>query len=137
MQVARNIILEERDKTISRKLREIGISWGLEIDHSKDEILDAYLNYIDFGNQAMGIQMASKIYFDKDLTKDELEPQEVALLAGLPKATTTYNPYLNPEKVEATTQCSPHVDGRARDYNGRRKEEIPKDGPWCKQRVFV
>lgn len=100
MQVARNIILEEREKTLSRKLREIGIAWGLEIDHSKDEILDAYLNYIDFGNQAMGIQMASKIYFDKDLTKDELEPQEVALLAGLPKATTTYNPYLNPDKAK-------------------------------------
>lgn len=100
MQVARNIVLDERQKTFTRKLKEVGVAWELERNYSKEEILEAYLNFIDLGNQVMGLKMAAKIYFDKDITKDELEPQEIALLAGLPKAPTTYNPYLNPERAK-------------------------------------
>ncbi|QKG83501.1 hypothetical protein GXN76_02780 [Kroppenstedtia pulmonis] len=99
MQVARNVVLENINKTYTRKLKEVAVAWNLERKHSKKEILQAYLNFIYYGNDVQGIQMASKIYFDKDLTKDELEPQEVALLAGLPKAPSRYNPYQNQEEA--------------------------------------
>lgn len=100
MQVARNVILESNVKTYTRKVQEVAVAWNLERDYTKDEILEAYLNFIYFGNDVQGIQMAAKIYFDKDLTKDELEPDEVALLAGLPKAPSAYNPYQNPDKAK-------------------------------------
>jgi penicillin-binding protein 2A len=93
MQVARNVLLKDRNKTYTRKLKEIGAALNIERQYNKDKILETYLNYIDFGNQVAGIQMASKIYFGKDLKKDKLEPQEIAFLAGLPKAPSTYNPY--------------------------------------------
>lgn len=97
MQVARNTILHNRDKTIIRKLRETAIAWNLERKYSKDEILESYLNYIYLGNNVRGIKMATKIYFDKEITTDTLEPHEVALLAGLPQSPELYNPYKNPE----------------------------------------
>jgi penicillin-binding protein 2A len=100
MQVARNTILNNRDKELSRKLKESLIAWNLERHYTKDEILEAYLNYIYLGNQVRGVKMAAKIYFDKDITKEELEPHEIALLAGLPKAPGSYNPYLHPKKAK-------------------------------------
>ncbi|MDR6225906.1 transglycosylase domain-containing protein [Desmospora profundinema] len=100
MQVARNVILESNIKTYTRKFQEVTVAWNLERDYSKDEILEAYLNFIYFGNDVQGIQMASKIYFDKDLTKDELKPHEAALLAGLPKAPSAYNPYQDEERAK-------------------------------------
>ncbi|OYD07508.1 transglycosylase domain-containing protein [Paludifilum halophilum] len=100
MQVARNVVLENRTKTYTRKLQEVAVAWNLERKYGKKEILEAYLNIIYFGNDVQGIQMASKIYFDKDLTEEELEPQEAALLASLPKAPSTYNPYHNPEEAK-------------------------------------
>ncbi|PTM53314.1 transglycosylase domain-containing protein [Desmospora activa] len=94
MQVARNIVLnEQREKTFMRKVTEIAIAYNLERKYTKKEILESYLNYISLGNEFRGIQTASKNYFDKDLTKDELEPHEIALLAGLPKAPEGYNPF--------------------------------------------
>jgi penicillin-binding protein 2A len=93
MQVARNVLLKDRNKTYTRKLKEIGAALNIERQYNKDKILETYLNYIDFGNQVAGIQMAAKIYFGKDLKKDKLEPQEIAFLAGLPKAPSAYNPY--------------------------------------------
>ncbi|MFC4075579.1 PBP1A family penicillin-binding protein [Salinithrix halophila] len=100
MQVARNVVLENTKKTYTRKLKEIAVAWNLERDYSKNEILEAYLNYIYFGNEVQGIQMAAKIYFGKDLTKDKLEPKEAALLAGMPKAPSRYDPYRNPDKAK-------------------------------------
>ncbi|MFS8612378.1 MAG: PBP1A family penicillin-binding protein [Planifilum fulgidum] len=100
MQVARNAILQDRDKELSRKIKESLIAWNLERRYTKDEILEAYLNYIYLGNQVRGVKMAAKIYFDKDITKEELEPHEIALLAGLPKAPGSYNPYLHPKKAK-------------------------------------
>lgn len=100
MQVARNIILDNLDKELSRKIKESLIAWNLERRYTKDEILEAYINYIYLGNQVRGVKMAAKIYFDKDITKDELKPHEVALLAGLPKAPGSYNPYLHPKKAK-------------------------------------
>ncbi|PTX51491.1 penicillin-binding protein 2A [Melghirimyces profundicolus] len=100
MQVARNVILENKNKTYVRKLEEVAVAWNLERKYSKEEILEAYLNFIYFGNDVQGIQMASKIYFGKDLTQERLEPQEAALLAALPKAPSAYNPYLHQEKAK-------------------------------------
>jgi penicillin-binding protein 2A len=100
MQVARNAILENNKKTYTRKFKEVAAAWNLEREYSKEEILEAYLNIIYFGNDVQGIQMAAKIYFDKDLTKDELEPHEAALLAGLPKAPSAYNPYQDEERAK-------------------------------------
>lgn len=99
MQVARNVILESNTKTYARKLKEVAVAWNLERKYHKKDILEAYLNFIYFGNDVQGIQMASKIYFGKDLTREKLEPQEAALLAALPKAPSTYNPYRNEEKA--------------------------------------
>ncbi|SMO73583.1 transglycosylase domain-containing protein [Melghirimyces algeriensis] len=100
MQVARNVGLGTREKTYTRKLREIIVARDFEKRFDKDFILEVYLNYIDFGNGVKGIKMAAKIYFDKDITKEKLEPHEIALLAGLPKAPYGYNPYAAPEKAE-------------------------------------
>ncbi|MFD1394336.1 transglycosylase domain-containing protein [Kroppenstedtia eburnea] len=100
MQVARNLILNDRDKTFMRKVSEITLAYNLERKYTKKEILEGYLNYIYLGNGVSGIQMASKIYFGKDLTKEKLEPHEVALLAGLPKAPEGYNPYQNPKAAK-------------------------------------
>ncbi|MFD1427098.1 transglycosylase domain-containing protein [Kroppenstedtia sanguinis] len=100
MQVARNLILNDKDKTFMRKVSEITLAYNLERKYTKKEILEGYLNYIYLGNSVSGIQMASKIYFGKDLTKEKLEPHEVALLAGLPKAPEGYNPYQNPKAAK-------------------------------------
>lgn len=101
MQVARNVLLKDRNKTYTRKLKEIGAALNIERTYkNKDIILETYLNYIDFGNQVAGIQMASKIYFGKDLKKDKLEPQEIAFLAGLPKAPSSYNPYRSEKSMQ-------------------------------------
>ncbi|SDC83848.1 penicillin-binding protein 2A [Melghirimyces thermohalophilus] len=100
MQVARNVILENKNKTYIRKLKEVAVAWNLERKYSKEDILEAYLNFIYFGNDVQGIQMASKIYFGKDLTQEELKPNEAALLAALPKAPSTYDPYRHEEKAK-------------------------------------
>jgi penicillin-binding protein 2A len=101
MQVARNIVLnEQREKTFMRKVTEIAIAYNLERKYTKKEILESYLNFISLGNEFRGIQTASKNYFDKDLTKDELEPHEIALLAGLPKAPEGYNPFRHEDRAK-------------------------------------
>ncbi|GGE09599.1 penicillin-binding protein 1F [Marinithermofilum abyssi] len=100
MQVARNAVLQQREKTMSRKLNEIAVALNLEEKYSKADILQSYLNYIYLGNDVAGVKMAAKVYFNKDITKDKLEPQEIALLAGLPKAPEGYNPFTNPEKAK-------------------------------------
>lgn len=102
MQVAGNVILEDREKKYSRKIKEIATALNLERRYDKPKILEAYLNFILFGQQIYGIQMASKYYFNKDVTKDKLEPHEIAYLAGLPKAPNKYNCFSeDPEKREA------------------------------------
>ncbi len=91
-QLARNVFLN-REKTFKRKLLEAVIAVKIERTFDKDEILDAYLNVVPYGSNAYGVQAASEIYFGKpakDLTLDE-----AALLAALPKATTTLSPYGN------------------------------------------
>jgi penicillin-binding protein 1A len=85
----------QKDRTISRKLKEATLAWQLEQRWSKDRILTAYLNTIYFGNGAYGIEMASRVYFGK--RAGDLTLAEAALLAGLPANPGGYDPVSNPE----------------------------------------
>ncbi|KPC72582.1 hypothetical protein ADL26_14735 [Thermoactinomyces vulgaris] len=101
-QVCKNIVLGDFNKTYTRKIREIGCALNLEKElgeKRKDKILEAYLNFIDFGG-VNGIKLASEVYFGKDPTKKKLEIEEIALLAGMPKAPYKYNPLKNPEAAK-------------------------------------
>jgi penicillin-binding protein 2A len=128
--VARNAILEDRDKNIKRKLKEIGAALNLERNYNKDQILEAYLNYIYFGNNVRGVKMAAKIYFNKDISKETLKPHEVALLAGLPKAPEGYNPFRNPEAAKNRRNTVLAIMARGKDEDGLdpiiSKEEVSK-----------
>ncbi|WP_026300809.1 penicillin-binding protein 1A [Thioalkalivibrio sp. ALE23] len=96
MQLARNIFLT-RDRTYERKLREIFLAIRLEQELGKDEILELYLNKIYLGQRAYGVEAASRVYFGRSL--DELELDEIAILAALPKAPSTTNPVTSPERA--------------------------------------
>ncbi len=97
MQVARNFFLT-REKTITRKLREVLLAWKIEDNLSKDEILQLYVNQIFLGQRAYGFAAASQIYFGKALK--DVTPAEAAMLAGLPKAPSAYNPVSNPKRAK-------------------------------------
>jgi penicillin-binding protein 1A len=97
MQVARNFFLSN-EKTYLRKINEIIISLQLEQILSKEEILTLYLNKIYLGNRAYGVAAAAKVYYGKSL--DELTLAESAMIAGLPKAPSRYNPIVNPDRAQ-------------------------------------
>ena len=97
MQVARNFFLT-REKTVSRKLREALLAWKIEASLPKDEILELYVNQIFLGQRAYGFGAASQIYFGKPLS--EITVAEAAMLAGLPKAPSAYNPISNPRRAK-------------------------------------
>lgn len=78
------------------KFKEWMTAYKLESHYTKEEILTLYLNTVPFGSNTFGIKTASKRYFDKDAIK--LQVEEAAMLVGMLKATTTYNPIRNPEK---------------------------------------
>jgi penicillin-binding protein 1A len=96
MQVARNFYLS-REKTFSRKLYEILLSLKIEKSLSKDQILEVYFNQIYLGQRAYGFTAAAQIYYGKGLA--ELSASECAMLAGLPKAPSAYNPVVNPQRA--------------------------------------
>jgi len=96
MQVARNFFLT-RDKTYTRKLKEVLLSFRLEQILSKEEILSLYLNKIFLGHRAYGFGAAADVYYGKEL--NELSTAQIAMLAGLPKAPSTFNPLRNPERA--------------------------------------
>ncbi len=98
MQVARNFFLT-REKTITRKLREVLLAWKIEANLSKDDILQLYVNQIFLGQRAYGFAAAAQIYFGKALR--DLSPAEAAMLAGLPKAPSAYNPVSNPKRAKS------------------------------------
>ena len=98
MQVARNFFLS-REKTLTRKLREVLLAWKIEGSLSKDEILELYVNQIFLGQRAYGFAAASQIYFSKKLS--DLTVAEAAMLAGLPKAPSSFNPVTNPKRAKA------------------------------------
>ncbi len=97
MQVARNFFLT-RERTLTRKLREALLAYKIENNLSKDEILELYVNQIFLGQRAYGFAAASQIYFGKPLS--QVSVAEAAMLAGLPKAPSAYNPVANPKRAQ-------------------------------------
>lgn len=97
MQVARNFFLS-KEKTMTRKFNEMLLAFKIEHNLSKDEILQLYLNQIYLGQRAYGFAAASQIYFGKPL--GEVTVAEAAMLAGLPKAPSAYNPVVNPKRAK-------------------------------------
>ncbi len=96
MQLARNFYLSS-EKTYLRKLNEILLALKIERELSKEKILELYLNKIYLGNRSYGVAAAAQIYYGVEL--DELTLAQVAMIAGLPKAPSTYNPIVNPERA--------------------------------------
>jgi penicillin-binding protein 1A len=97
MQVARNFFLT-REKTVTRKLREVLLAWKIEANLNKDDILQLYVNQIFLGQRAYGFAAASQIYFGKPLK--DVTAAEAAMLAGLPKAPSAFNPVNNPRRAK-------------------------------------
>jgi len=102
MQVARNFFLT-REVTYTRKIREIFLSFHIESLLTKNEILTLYINKIPLGHRSFGFGAAAQVYYGK--TIDQLNLAQIAVLAGLPKAPSTYNPISRPDraKIRRTT----------------------------------
>ncbi|MES1942702.1 Multimodular transpeptidase-transglycosylase [Salinisphaera sp. PC39] len=98
MQLARNLYLT-RERTYTRKIKEIFLALRMEAKLSKQEILELYLNKIYLGNRAYGVGAAAEVYYDKPLAA--LTLSECATIAGLPKAPSHYNPAENPERARS------------------------------------
>ena len=109
MQVARNVYLSS-EKTYARKLYEILLTIKLEHLLTKDQILEIYMNQIYLGHRAYGFAAASETYFGKALQKISIA--EAAMLAGLPKAPSAYNPINNFKRARSRQL---HIIDRMRD----------------------
>lgn len=106
MQVARNFFLS-REKTYLRKISEIFLALTIERSLSKQEILELYINKIYLGHRAYGVGAAAQVYYGKNI--NELSIAQVAMIAGLPKAPSSYNPVTN---IRRATQRRDYVLGR-------------------------
>jgi penicillin-binding protein 1A len=100
-QLAKNLFLTQ-ERTLSRKVQEVGLALWLEHKYSKDQILDLYLNRVYFGAGAYGIEAAAQRYFSKPATK--LTVAEAATLAGLVRSPTRLAPSRNPDGAEKRAQ---------------------------------
>ena len=98
MQVARNVYLSA-EKTYTRKLYEVLLTFKLEHRLSKEQILEIYMNQIFLGHRAYGFSAAARAYYNKDL--NDITIEEAAMLAGLPKAPSAYNPISNPKRARS------------------------------------
>ena len=101
MQVARNVYLST-EKTFTRKIYEVLLTLKLENNLSKDQVLEIYMNQIFLGNRAYGFAAACETYFGKPLKNISIA--EAAMLAGLPKAPSAYNPIKNPRRARIRQQ---------------------------------
>ncbi|MBV1775472.1 penicillin-binding protein 1A [Burkholderiaceae bacterium DAT-1] len=108
-QVARNFYLSN-EQTWSRKFKEMLLTFKIEKNLSKDQIFELYLNQIYLGQRAYGFASAAQVYYGKTL--DQLTPAEAAMLAGLPKAPSAYNPVVNPKRAQIRQR---YVIGRMRE----------------------
>ena len=95
MQVAKNFFLTS-ERSFSRKINEILLALQIERELSKDEILELYVNKIYLGNRAYGIEAAAQVYYGKSI--QELTLAQLAMIAGLPKAPSAFNPLANPAR---------------------------------------
>ena len=100
-QLAKNLFLS-RERTIKRKIQELMLSFQLESELTKDEILSAYLNRVYLGSGAYGIDAAARVYFNK--SAKELNIREAATIAGLLKAPSRYSPNANPKRAAERTK---------------------------------
>ena len=100
-QVARNFFLTG-EKTYTRKLYEALLSFKIEHNLSKDQIFELYINQIFLGQRAYGFAAAAQIYFGKPLK--DISIAEAAMLAGLPKAPSAFNPVVNPKRARLRQQ---------------------------------
>lgn len=110
MQVIRNFLLT-REKTYNRKIKEIILALQIERSFTKNQILELYFNVIYMGHSSYGVVAAAETYYGKTLS--ELTLAEQAMIAGLPKAPSDYNPVTNPERAK-----------QRRDYILRRMAEL-------------
>ncbi len=110
MQVTRNFLLS-REKTYKRKIKEIILALRIEQVYSKDTILELYLNKIYLGHRSYGVAAAATTYYGKKLS--ELDLAQFAMIAGLPKAPSDFNPLSNPKRAH-----------ERRDYVLRRMQEL-------------
>ncbi len=101
MQVARNFFLTN-ERTLTRKLSEVLLSYKIESNLTKDQILELYINQIYLGQRAYGFGAAAVVYYGKPLS--QLSVAEMAMLAGLPKAPSRYNPIINPQRAALRQQ---------------------------------
>jgi penicillin-binding protein 1A len=127
MQVARNFFLS-KERTLTRKFNEMLLAFKIESSLSKEAILQLYINQIYLGQRAYGFAAASQMYFGKPLEK--LTLAEYAMLAGLPKAPSAYNPIANPRRAQLRQQyarsrndqrCPVCRGGSAADYRQARR----------------
>ncbi|GLK91503.1 penicillin-binding protein 1A [Pseudomonas turukhanskensis] len=95
MQVAKNFFLTN-ERSFSRKINEILLALQIERELSKDEILELYVNKIYLGNRAYGIEAAAQVYYGKPM--HDLSLGQMAMIAGLPKAPSRFNPLVNPQR---------------------------------------
>ena len=102
MQVARNVYLSS-EKTFTRKIYEVLLTFKLEHTLTKDQILEIYMNQIYLGNRAYGFAAACETYFGKPLK--DITVAEAAMLAGLPKAPSAYNPIKSPKTPKVMKIC--------------------------------
>lgn len=100
-QVARNFFLSS-EQTLKRKVYEVLLAWKIEQNLTKDQILEVYMNQIYLGQRAYGFASAAQIYYGKPLS--EISTAEAAMLAGLPKAPSAYNPVVNPTRAKKRQQ---------------------------------
>ena len=100
-QVARNFFLSS-EQTLKRKIYEVLLAWKIEQNLTKDQILEVYMNQIYLGQRAYGFSSAAQIYFGKNLR--DVTVAEAAMLAGLPKAPSAYNPVVNPKRARGRQQ---------------------------------
>jgi len=98
MQAARNMFLNF-DKTIRRKLQEIFLTYRMEHEFTKEQILSTYLNVIFLGQRSYGVAAAAETYFGKPL--EQLSVAEAATLAGIPQAPSRFNPITNPRAAQS------------------------------------
>jgi penicillin-binding protein 1A len=109
------------DKSLDRKLKEAALALELERRYTKDRILEMYLNQVYFGNGAYGVEAASRTYFGKSVT--ELTVKDAALLAGLPRAPSTYSPF---EHGDAAKRRRELVLRRMVDYGALKEPDAKK-----------
>lgn len=93
-QLIKNVTLDN-DVSLTRKIREIFRALKLEDEYNKDQILEAYLNVVNFGNNCQGVQAAAKLYFDKDISDCSIA--ECAAIAGITQNPSLWNPLVYPE----------------------------------------